>query len=177
MQVCWKHILLFFFYLKCFYLTFILERCFIEYNTHCWHGSSTPISALLNISCHCLLEFIFSCENSVYIQLGVPIEIICHFCLSGFCIISLFLVFSSLTDLCLRVLFFFNLLKFAVLFESAKKNFFQIWEIFVRFFSLHSPCGTLVMCLLDLLILPQELFFLFSEYFFCFSDRFAFVFT
>lgn len=46
-QICWKHILLFFIYLKCFYLTFIHERCFPEYNTHCWHGSPTPINIFL----------------------------------------------------------------------------------------------------------------------------------
>lgn len=63
--------------------------------------------ALLKISFHCLLAFIFS-NKSVEIQLIVPVKVICHFSLAVFCIFFFFFVsFQQFSrDLCLSVFFF-----------------------------------------------------------------------
>lgn len=107
------------------------------------------------------LPLIFSYENSVYIQLKVPIEIISFFsvCFLYDRFIPSFQQLDS--DLYLGVLFFFSTCWSLPCWRICKKIFSQIWEIFLRFFFffLHSLCEPLVMYLLDLLILPQEFSF------------------
>ena len=61
---------------------------------------------------HCLLAFIASTEKSAVNITGVPFYVTCGFSLPDFKIVSLSLMFSIFTMMCLFVgLFAFNLLR------------------------------------------------------------------
>ena len=57
----------------------------------------------LNISCHPRLAWRVSAEKSADSLMGVPLQVICHFSLVVFNILSLSLIFVSLITMCLGV--------------------------------------------------------------------------
>lgn len=113
------------------------------------------------------LPLIFSYENSVYIQLKVPIEIISFF--SVCFLYDLFIPsFQQLdSDLYLDVLFFFSTCWSLPCWRICKKIFSQIWEIFLRFFFFFPPFSLWASGYVS--VRPSHtapgILFLFSEYF------------
>ena len=68
----------------------------------------------LSISCHSLLACRVSAERSAVNLMGIPLYVICCFCLATFNIFSLYLIFDSLNNVCLAM-FLFGLILYGTL--------------------------------------------------------------
>ena len=87
-----------------------LYRCW--FLLHIWNQTLAQYSNLgrrlfsfisLTMSCHSLLAWRISIERSAVSLMGIPLFIICCFPLAAFNIYSLYLIFVSLINMCLRV--------------------------------------------------------------------------
>ena len=87
---------------KLFISPSILNEIFARYSNLGCRFFFFPFSTL-NISCHSLLACTVSAERSVVKCMGFPLYVTCCFSLAAFNILSLCLVFVTLTSMCLGV--------------------------------------------------------------------------